>query len=299
MRIGVDVGGTKIEGIALGSQGDILARKRVPTPQGDYAQIITAIRDLVLALETEAGGGAPVGVGIPGTLSPDTGLVKNANTICLVGHPLDKDLADALKRPVRLANDANCFAISEASDGAARDAEVVFGVILGTGCGGGLVVRGNILTGPNAISGEWGHNPLPWPRDDERPGRTCYCGKSGCLETWISGPGFAADYACHENEMRDPETILALARSGDAGARSALKRYTDRLARGLAVVINIIDPDMIVVGGGMSAINELYEELPPLLDEYVFSDTVRTPIVRNVHGASSGVRGAAWLWPET
>ena len=297
MRIGIDLGGTKTEGIALGPEGDVCARQRVPTPQGNYTKIIRMIRDMVLALESEIGETASVGVGIPGTLSPETGLVKNANTVCLIGRPLLEDLSQALKRPIRIANDANCFTISEATDGAAHTKHVVFGVILGTGCGGGLVAHGTLISGPNAISGEWGHNPLPWPRKDETPGPTCYCGKSSCLETWISGPGFAADYSLHEHAVIDPKQIISLAQTGDAGALSALDRYTDRLARGLASVINILDPDIIVLGGGMSEIDELYESLPSPLEKYVFSDTVRTPIARNMHGASSGVRGAAWLWP--
>lgn len=298
MRIGIDVGGTKIEGAALASQGDIIARARVETPNGDYHKIVTTIRQLVSQLETSTGLTGSVGVGIPGTISPKTGKVKNANSTCLIGQPFDQDLSAALGRPVRVANDANCFAISEAIDGAAADAHVVFGLIIGTGCGAGLVVGGKILTGRNAIAGEWGHNPLPWPEQEERPGPACYCGKHGCIETWLSGPGFAADYARAGGSNLSAEEIVSRYRQGDAAAGQAVDRYLNRMARSLSSVINIIDPHVIVLGGGMSNMTEIYDELPQRLGAYTFSDVVDTPIRQNKHGDSGGVRGAAWLWPE-
>jgi fructokinase len=230
-------------------------------------------------------------------MSPATGLVKNANTVVLIGHPLDRDLARALGRPVRVANDANCFALSEASDGAGAGARVVFGVIVGTGTGGGLVVDGKLLTGPHAIAGEWGHNPLPWPRDDERPGPPCYCGRSGCIETFLAGPSLARDHRLHTGETRDAGDIAQRAEAGDAAAVASMIRYEDRMARSLASVINLLDPDVIVLGGGLSNIARLYREVPLRLGQYVFSDTVSTPILPARHGDSSGVRGAAWLWP--
>ena len=285
LRVGVDLGGTKIEAAALGARGEVLARLRVPTPQGDYAATLAAVAGLVERAEAQAGGRAEkVGVAMPGALSPDTGLVKNANSTCLIGRPLDEDLARALGRPVRLANDANCFALSEAVDGAAAGAGVVFGVILGTGVGGGIVVDGRPLTGPNAIAGEWGHNPLPWPRDEERPGPPCYCGKSGCIETFLSGPGLA----------RDDGRGLTGAQAA-AAAGPALERYEERLARALAHVVNILDPDVVVLGGGVSNVARLYENVPKLWGRWVFSDRVRTRLARAAHGDSSGVRGAAWL----
>jgi fructokinase len=297
MRIGVDLGGTKIEAIALADDGRELARHRVPTPQGDYDGTVEAIAQLVAAVEREAGGRGSIGVGIPGTISPETGLIKGANSVVLIGRALDRDLARRLERPVRLANDANCFALSEASDGAARGAGVVFGAILGTGTGGGTVVHGTVLTGPNSIAGEWGHNPLPWPRDDERPGRACYCGRTGCIETFISGTGFAAWHRADSGEDLAPAEIVTRALAGDSRARTSLDRYEDRLARSLATVINLLDPDVIVLGGGMSNTEELYEQVPRLWQPWVFSDTVVTPLRRATHGDSSGVRGAAWLWP--
>ena len=298
MRIGIDVGGTKIEGAALAPQGDIIARERIATPQGDYHNIVTTIRQLVSQLETSTGLTGSVGVGIPGTISPKSGKVKNANSTCLIGKPFDQDLSAALGRPVRVANDANCFAISEAIDGAAADAHVVFGLIIGTGCGAGLVVGGKILTGRNAIAGEWGHNPLPWPEQEERPGPTCYCGKQGCIETWLSGPGFSAAYARADGSNLSAEEIVSLYRQGDAAAGQAIDRYLDRMARSLSSVINIIDPDVIVLGGGMSNMTEIYDEIPQRLGAYTFSDVIDTPIRQNNHGDSGGVRGAAWLWPE-
>ena len=300
MRIGIDLGGTKIEAILLAPDGGIPFRRRVATPRDDYAGTIEAIASLVADAERAAGGIAPVGIGMPGAISPATGLVKNANSTWLNGRPLDRDLEARLGRPVRLANDANCFALSEASDGAAAGAPVVFGVIVGTGCGGGVVVHGRVLTGPNAIAGEWGHNPLPWPSDDERPGPPCYCGKTGCLETFLSGPGLARDYA--RRAGGDPAAVgapevVARAGAGDAAAREALDRYADRLARGLATVVNVLDPDAIVLGGGMSNVAMLYDAVPRLIGRYVFSDRVAVRLVPPAHGDSSGVRGAAWLWP--
>ena len=294
MRIGIDMGGTKIEAAALDDRGTLHGRRRVPTPKGDYSATVEAIAGLVAGLEAEFGVRAPVGVGIPGTLSPATGLIKNANSTWLIGRPFDRDLGARLGRPVRLSNDANCFALSEAVDGAAAGASVVFGVILGTGVGGGLVVDGRVLVGRNAIAGEWGHNPLPWPRDEERPGPLCYCGKRGCLETFLSGPGLARD---HGGGI-EPEEVVARADAGDAAAVAAFERYEDRLARGVAHVVNIVDPDIIVLGGGLSNLDRLYTNVAPKLAKYAFSDTVETPIVRNRWGDSSGVRGAAWLWPE-
>lgn len=301
MRIGIDLGGTKIEGIALDADGHERARERVATPAGDYEATVAAIVDLVAELERQAGVAAqarpPVGVGIPGAISPATGLIKNANSTCLIGHALDKDLERALGRPVKLANDANCFAVSEATDGAGRGAHVVFGVILGTGAGGGIVVDGRVLTGPNAIAGEWGHNPLPWPADDERPGPLCYCGKRGCIETFVSGPGLAGDFARACGRQATAAAIVDLAQAGDKDAVAAMERYEERLARALATVINLLDPDVIVLGGGLSNAARLYQNVPRLWQRWVFSDRADTRLVRNQHGDSSGVRGAAWLWP--
>jgi len=296
MRIGIDLGGTKIEAIALDAEGRERARKRIPSPRS-YDATIAAIRDLVAALEAETGEQGTVGIGMPGAISPATGLVKNANSTWLIGHPFGRDLEAALGREVRLANDADCFALSEATDGAAAGAKTVFGVILGTGVGGGIVVNGALLSGPNAIAGEWGHNSLPFVLADEMPGPDCYCGKKGCIETWVSGPGFAADYMRDTRESLSPEAIVAAAEAGNRPARLALRRYADRLARALAHVVNILDPHAIVLGGGMSNIAALYDEVPSRWGAYVFSDTVVTPLLRHKHGDSSGVRGAAWLWP--
>jgi fructokinase len=304
LRVGIDLGGTKIEGIALDGSREV-ARRRIETPRGDYRRTIEAIAAIVAWLEEPAGsaaGAATVGVGIPGAVSPSTGLVKNANSTWLIGQPLAVDLAARLGREVRIANDANCFAVSEAADGAAAGAEVVFGVIVGTGTGAGVVVRGQVLTGPNAIAGEWGHNPLPWPTDDERPGPACYCGRSGCIETYLSGPGLVADFSLHLDTTRHrgltPVQIDSRAAEGDAAAEAALRRYEERMARSLATVINVLDPDVIVLGGGLSNMTRLYDNVPRLWAPFVFSDTVATRLVRAMHGASSGVRGAAWLWPE-
>jgi len=276
VRIGVDLGGTKIEVACLDARGAELLRRRVATPRGDYAATVATIASLVQVAERELGARATVGVGIPGTISAQTGLVKNANSTWLNGRPLRDDLEAALGRDVRVANDANCFAISEATDGAAAGFATVFGVILGTGVGGGLVVDGRVLRGANAIAGEWGHNPLPWPQRDEWPGPQCWCGRRGCLETWLCGAAFARDAA--------------------QGQEPALDRYVDRLARGLASVINLFDPDAIVLGGGLSNLDALYQRVPQRWPGYVFSDTVGTVLLRNRHGDSSGVRGAAWLW---
>jgi fructokinase len=298
MRIGIDLGGTKIEAIALDEAGNTLVRRRIPTPQGEYAATIKAIVDLVTSIERYLERVGSVGVGIPGAISPATGLVKNANSTCLIGNPLQQHLAEALSREVRVANDANCFAISEATDGAARGAETVFGVIVGTGTGGGVVVAGHPLTGPNAIAGEWGHNPLPWPRKEELPGKECYCGKRGCIETWLSGPGFAQSYAQATGKMVSAEEIVILALQGERTAEQVLQDYEDRMARALASMINVLDPDVIVLGGGMSNIERLYRNVPRVWGEYVFSDQVATRLVPPLHGDSSGVRGAAWLWEK-
>ena len=296
MRIGIDLGGTNIEVIAFGDNGEVLFRDRVATPQEDYSGTLQVIAELVVRLERELGRPGTVGIGMPGAISPATGLVKNSNSVCLNGQRFDRDLERLLRRPLRIANDANCFALSEATDGAAAGAEVVFGVILGTGTGGGVAVRGAILAGANAIAGEWGHNPLPWPHPEELPGPPCYCGKSGCIETYLSGPGLARDFRAAGGRSISALEIGAQAERGDEYADAVLARYEDRLARGLASVINILDPDMIVVGGGLSNIKRLYTEVPRLWSQYVFSDRVATRLVQARFGDSSGVRGAAWLW---
>jgi fructokinase len=297
MRIGIDLGGTKIEAIVLDGDGAIRARRRVAAPRDDYAATVIALRDLALAVQTEAGVSGRIGVGIPGIISPATGLIKNANSVWLIGHPLDRDLTEATGRPVRLANDANCFALSEASDGAGAGHGVVFGAILGTGCGAGIVVDGRVLTGPNAIAGEWGHSPLPWPQPDELPGPHCYCGKRGCQETFLSGTGLERDFREQTGRALNGAAIVAASEAGDAQAEAALQRYEHRLARGLATILNVVDPDIVVLGGGLSNLDRLYRNVPKLWGAFVFSDTVRTPLVKNRHGDSSGVRGAAWLWP--
>ncbi len=302
IRLGIDLGGTKIEGIVLDARGRTLARRRVATPREDYPATVAAVAGLVTALEHEAGAHGSVGVGIPGAVSPTTGRIKNANSTWLIGAAFNRDLAAALDRPVRLANDANCFALSEAVDGAAAGGGVVFGVILGTGVGGGIVIDGKVLAGRNAIAGEWGHNPLPWPRDAERPGPSCYCGKRGCIETFLSGPGLARDYAAgggpQASPPASPEEIQTRAEAGEAAALAALDRYEDRLARGLAQVIDLLDPDVIVLGGGLSNLPRIYQSLPARLPAYVFSDRVDTELRPPRFGDSSGVRGAAWLWAE-
>jgi fructokinase len=298
MRIGVDIGGSKIEVAALDQDGSIRQRRRSATPAGDYGALIHAVKTMVEGIEGELGTRASVGVAIPGALSLATGLVKNANSTCLNGRPFDRDLMAALGRKLRFANDANCFALSEATDGAARGASVVFGVILGTGVGGGIVVDGKLLTGPNAIAGEWGHSPLPWPRDDERPGPLCYCGKRGCIESFLSGPSLARDHRTSTGETAEPAAIAARAAQGDPAAQATFERYVDRLARSLATVINLLDPEVIVLGGGVGQITELYGAVPKRWGAWVFSDTVSTKLVPPRWGDSSGVRGAAWLWPQ-
>jgi fructokinase len=295
VRIGVDLGGTKIEAIALDADGRECFRHRLPTPRGDYAATIETIASLVDLAET-AVGPSTVGVGMPGVISPATGLVKNANSTWLNGRALSVDLEARLTRRVRLANDANCFALSEATDGAAAGASIVFGVILGTGVGGGVVIGGHVVTGANAIAGEWGHNPLPWPEPDELPGPDCYCGRTGCIETFLSGPGLASDHEQRTGQRLDPAVIVAAAGDGDRSAQSTIDRYEHRLARGLASVINVLDPDAIVLGGGLSNVARFYEHVPVLWKEFVFSDAVVTRLARAAHGDSSGVRGAAWLW---
>lgn len=302
MRIGVDLGGTKIEAIVLSHDGKPLARQRVQTPQNDYNKTITAIIELVSSVSQEAhcDDHTPVGIGIPGAISNSTGLVKNANSTCLIGHPLDKDIAAGLNRPVRVANDANCFSVSEAVDGAGKDYAVVFGVILGTGVGGGIAIDGRTHSGLNTIAGEWGHNPLPWTQQigglSESPGPQCYCGEKGCIETFISGPALSNDFAKENGTHITAADITKLAEEGSVPAKAAIARYIHRLARSISGVINILDPDVIVFGGGLSHINAIYETLPSLLDDFVFSDVCSTPCVKNIHGDSSGVRGAAWLW---
>lgn len=298
VRIGIDLGGTKIEGVALAGDGTELARRRVPTPVDDYDATLDAIAGLVTGLETETGARATVGVGTPGALSPATGLVKNANSTCLIGRRLDQDLGLRLDRVIRVSNDANCFSLSEATDGAGAGAAVVFGVIVGTGTGGGVVIGGRVLEGRNAIAGEWGHNPLPWPSAEEIPGPQCYCGARGCIETYLSGPGLARNFELATGRRLGPEEVVQRAASGDQAAESCMRRYEGRMARGLAHVINLIDPDVIVLGGGLSNIGRLYKNVPSLWTQYVFSDRVDTLLLPPVHGDASGVRGAAWLWPK-
>ena len=298
MHIGIDLGGTKTEIVALGDGGRELYRKRTDTPAASYDAIVATLAGLVNEAEAALGQRGTVGVGIPGTISARTGLVKNANTTALNGQPLDRDLARALGREVRCQNDANCLALSEAVDGAGAGRRVVFAAILGTGCGAGIALDGRPWAGANLVAGEWGHNPLPWPTADEFPGPACWCGKTSCIEKWISGTGFADDYARAAGVRLKGEQIVARARQGEAAARGALERYANRLARALAHVVNLLDPDVIVLGGGMSNVDELYERVPRQLPAYVFGGEAETPIVRSRHGDSSGVRGAAWLWPK-
>ncbi len=293
IRIGVDFGGTKIEAAALDAEGRFQARVRAPSP-GSYAASLEVVRDLIAEAEREAGvSDASIGVGIPGSPSPVSGLIRNANTTHLNGRPLQPDLERVLGRPVRLANDANCLALSEATDGAGVDSHVVFGVIIGTGCGAGITVGRQVLAGHNGIAGEWGHTPLPWPRADELPGPGCFCGQLNCLENWISGPGFARAHGTGQ----DAAAIVAAAAAGEPAAAASLEAYVDRLARGLAVIADILDPDVIVLGGGMSNVELLYGRLPTAIGGYAFSDVFTTPVRKALHGDSSGVRGAAWLWP--
>jgi len=298
MQIGIDLGGTKIEAIALDATGRELARLRVVTPRA-YTDTIVALGALVTQLETVTGQHGTVGLGIPGAVTPDTGLVKNANSVWLIGRPLGADLAALLQREVRLENDANCFALSEATDGAAAGAEVVFGVIMGTGVGGGIIVRGRSMSGRNLIAGEWGHNPLPWPQPDELPGPACYCGKHGCIESWVSGPAVAADHQRVTGQALPTPDIIAAAEFGAHDALATRARFIGRATRGLATVINLLDPDVIVLGGGLSNVPRLADDIAAQLPAWVFSDRVHTSIVRNRHGDSSGVRGAAWLWPAS
>jgi len=297
IRIGVDFGGTKIEAAALDREGAVRARRRAPNP-GDYLKSLQVVRELVEAVAQESDAGpAPIGMAVPGSISPRSGLIRNANSTWLNGRPFLGDLQSATARKVRLANDANCFALSEATDGAAAGAPVVFGVILGTGCGGGLVVNGQIVGGKNGIAGEWGHTPLPWAEKDEHPGSTCWCGRRGCMETYVSGKGFEADFAAASGGELTAEAIVAEAHEGKAEAAGALKRYVSRLGRGLAMICDVIDPDIVVLGGGMSNVEALYTRLPGAVAAHVFSDSFTTRFLRAMHGDSSGVRGAAWLWP--
>ena len=296
MLAGIDLGGTKIEGVLLDEAGTIRFRRRVATPAGDYEATLDAIVALHRELETAAGRELPLGLGTPGSPSPATGLMRNANSTCLNGRPLHHDLERRLQRPLRMANDADCFTLSEAVDGAGAGAAVVFGVIIGTGTGGGVAVNGRLLPGVNAVTGEWGHNPLPWPGADELPGPACYCGRRGCIETFLSGPGMAHDHERRTGETLTAREIAARAEGGDRKAIATLERYEERLARGLAGIINVLDPGVIVLGGGLSHMDRLYEKVPEHWGEYIFSDTVATRLLPPAHGDSSGVRGAAWLW---
>jgi fructokinase len=301
MRIGIDLGGTKIEGIVMGAGSAILHRRRIATPQNDYAATLAAIVELVRELERAAGRqGLTVGIGHPGSLSPVTGVMRNSNSLCLNGKPFQHDLEALLSRGVRMANDANCLALSEASDGAAAGAKNVFAAILGTGVGGGIVFNGQLVVGTNGVGGEWGHNPLPWARYewDEVGGMQCWCGKSGCIETWLSGIGIAADHRRVSGDALTAEALVTGADAGDEKCGATLARYEDRLARALAQIINVIDPEVIVLGGGVSRAQRLYRYVPALWDQWIFSDSVTTQFVPAMHGDSSGVRGAAWLWPE-
>lgn len=296
LYLGIDLGGTKIEIIALDGSREVRARRRVATPRFDYGATLRTIAELVTAVETELGRRGNVGVAMPGTLSPATGLVKNANSTWLNGRSLDHDLQALMKRPLRFANDADCFALSEARDGAAAGASVVFGVIIGTGVGGGIVVNGELIGGPNGIAGEWGHNPLPWPAAEELPGPNCYCSQHGCIEVWLSGPGLVRDYERHGGVAQDAAAVVAAADTGDSLAEAVLSRYENRLARALASIVNILDPHVIVLGGGLSNLAHLYQRIPEQWDKYVFSDFVATQLAPPHYGDSSGVRGAAWLW---
>lgn len=293
MRIGLDLGGTKVSGIVIGEAGQELLRLRRATPHGDYAGTLAVLRDLVAELESRTGLHCSIGIGTPGALSPHSGLIKNANSTWLIGKPFDLDLAETLGRPIRLENDANCLALSEAVDGAAAGLHTVFAAILGTGVGGGIVIDGRIWRGRDGIAGEWGHNPLPWPQSAELPGRRCYCGREGCIETWLSGPALACDHGT----AATGEAVVAQAAAGEPAAKAALDRHRQRLARALASIVNLLDPDAIVLGGGLSRIPALYEGLADAMRPYVFSDVFDTPIRPALHGDDSGVRGAAWLWP--
>ena len=296
VRFGIDLGGTKTEIVALAPDGRELLRRRIVTPRDDYRATLDALTRLITEAEQELCVRGSVGLGTPGSISRATGLLRGSNSVCLNGQPIKRDLERLLDREIRITNDANCFALSEATDGAGRDARVVFGAILGTGVGAGIVVDGRVLDGPNAIAGEWGHNPLPWPRDDERPGAACFCGNSGCIETWLAGPGIARDHTHATGEEVPAQEIVARAARGDPACGATLERYEERLARALAHVINLLDPDAIVLGGGLSNIERLYTNVPQRWGSWVFSDRVDTRLFRNAHGDSSGVRGAAWLW---
>lgn len=295
MKLGIDLGGTKIEIIALDDNGKTLHRQRTATPQDNYKEIIETISSLVESTEVKLQQTGTLGICTPGAISPNSGLLRNSNSICLNGKPFKKDLEEILNREIAIANDANCFALSEAVDGVGQGASVVFGVIVGTGTGAGIVIDGKVLTGTNAIAGEWGHNPLPWPNDDERPGLPCYCGKQGCIETFLSGTGLARNFEIQNQRSLTAEQIVAGAEQGDETCEQAMQTYEDQMARGLSHVINILDPDVIVLGGGMSNIKRLYTNVPRLWQQYVFSDYVSTKLVQPEHGDSSGVRGAAWL----
>ena len=298
LRIGIDLGGSKIELVALDSTGQVLLRRRQATPQGDYGGTLRAIHGLIQTAESDLGQTGSVGVGMPGAESMVDGRIKNANSTCLLGKALREDLQALLGREIRLANDANCFALSEAIDGAGKGAAVVFGVILGTGVGGGIVVGQRVLNGANGIAGEWGHNPLPRMEEEDLPPPRCYCGRFGCVESWLSGPALAADHVRHGGETLTAEAISSAAHSGHLPCELTLERYERRLAKALAQVVNIVDPQVIVLGGGVSNIDRLYDAVPRLWAAHVFSDVIRTRLLRNVHGDSSGVRGAAWLWNE-
>ncbi len=296
VRFGIDLGGTKIELVAIDNGGKVVHQKRVATPQGDYRKTLQQMAELIFAADRIVAAKGSVGIGTPGSLSKVTGLLKNSNSTCLNGKPLLEEFQQLIQRPVRISNDANCFALSEAVDGAAAGCEVVFGVIIGTGVGAGIVVNGHVLTGANAIAGEWGHNPLPWPKESEQAGRECYCGQRGCIETWLSGPGMMDDHQQYGGKRLTPREILAAAESGRPECEQTLQRYEERLARSLAHIINILDPDAIVLGGGLSNMQRLYRNVPKLWGRYVFSDRVDTQLLRARYGDSSGVRGAAWLW---
>ena len=298
MRIGVDIGGTKIEAAVLDVSGNIILRRRLPTPKLSYRKFIEKISEFVLSIEHEMGEQGSLGFGIPGVISPDTGLVKNAYNSPTNGHPLDKDLAEIFRRPVRLMNDANCFALSESTGGAGKDGKVIFGAILGSGCGAGIVIDGNILIGKNSICGEWGHNPLPWPDKSELLGLKCDCGKYGCIETYISGTGLSRQYETMSDRFEHAETIVTLSNNGEIEAKLSLKLFENRLARAFASIINVLDPDVIVIGGGMSNVPRLYKNIPKIWSNWIYSNHVSTALRSPVFGDSSGVRGAAWLWPE-
>lgn len=296
LRFGVDLGGTKIAGVVLEADGTIAATARLPTPGGDYSKTLDAIGEVIARLERQTSAAAAVGIGTPGSKCPSNGLIQNANSTWLNNRPLDRDLEEKLGRPVRLANDANCFALSEAVDGAGTGSRTLFGVILGTGCGGGIVHEGRLLDGPRGIGGEWGHNPLPWPEPGEQPGPPCWCGKNGCIESWVSGPGLAGDFERHTGRSCAAHDIAQLARDGDVAAKAALRRHADRLARSLACVVNLIDPEVVVLGGGLSEMSHLYKELPERMSPWIFSADRNVRVRPPVHGSASGVRGAAWLW---